>query len=115
MAICQLSEREASNLEIHGIAPSCLHHCHIPFRKAEQAVADQGGRWIGSNPKKFVRFSPRVWRPVNSVLQLVEGVIQGRKGHFSCPAGARGARGRNTSVYATNLDPRSLNLLHGTT
>lgn len=103
MAICLLSEREADNLERHSLPPSCKNHRHLPYHKADQLAKDQAARWTGGNPSRLVLLPPRVWRPVNCVLQLVEGVIQGRKGHFGCPAPARGGHDRNTSVRATNI------------
>lgn len=113
--ICVLSPLEAKRLVETDRSPCCLDHDHLSDTKAHRLIGDQGAEWVGRSERRITIHPPRVWRPVNSVLQLVEGVIQGRKGHFNCPAGARGARGRNTSVYATNLEPRPLNLLHGTT
>lgn len=100
--LCALSEREAFALEVHGRPPSCKNHRHLSYSKAKRLAEEQGARWTGSNPDRLVILPPRVWRPVNWVMQLVDGVIQGRKGHFNCPAAPRGARGRNTSVLATN-------------
>ena len=109
MAICLLSEREAANLERHSLPPSCQNHRHLPYHKAEQLERDQSARWTSTFPSRLVLLPPRVWRPIKSTLQLVEGVIQGRKGHFGCPTPASGARGRNTSVWAMNNPQRQRN------
>jgi hypothetical protein len=91
--VCLLTPRQAHQLEVHGLEPSCRQHRHISKAQAEALIADAvttlndagkwtrlcAARWLGAGKRRLVFMRAREWRRTPSgdnqvrVLQLVPG------------------------------------------
>ncbi len=117
--ICLLADWEIHAYERDGTIPACeTNHRHLPPSKAERLVVDQGADWISLgaidllvgrqshgpiyDKRRLRLFRHKVWKSCRGTLQMVDGVIQGRNGHFSCSVPAHGAHGRLLIVHNVN-------------
>ncbi|HZR31073.1 MAG TPA: hypothetical protein VFA76_04360 [Terriglobales bacterium] len=78
-----------------------LRAFRIDDRSVQLYPPDEHSGWV---PRVINR--PRHWQPIRGVLQFVEGDIEGRKGKFSYPIPACGARTRPVNVWEINGRPR---------
>jgi hypothetical protein len=88
------------------------NHRHIGIEEARRIVGNDDGTgqgvWIGSGCRMLLLQKPKKWRVVRGVMQLVNGVVEGRRGHFSNPIPARGAKDMTAKMHvsAINHDPK---------
>lgn len=111
--ICQLTPSQARDVELRGILPDCRNvdsksskagnHCHLDAKEADRMVGENDGtgeaRWVGG----FRMIAMNVkggWNTVRMSKQLTDYPTMLPPGHYAIEAS--GARGRRTSVYATN-------------
>lgn len=106
MKICVLSVSEFRAMQKNVFhRPPCTGHIHIEPKIADQLLLAEGGEWIkGHEGRRLFAYPSVVWKKVAMSMQLVRGVIQGRKGTFRYPVLAAVDHGRLQNVRAINAE-----------
>ena len=110
--IGMLTQLQASNLELRGIIPEPrfvdfwnIRDVLLLMEGSHPQMKGIEARWVAPEShscKYAVMLVAKKWQSTGGVMQLVDGVVQGRKGHFKVKAPASGAHGRDTQVRQTN-------------
>jgi hypothetical protein len=125
MDVCHLTRREARKFERCGRMPFHSIHRHVSFEEARAMVGkheghgDSTARWVGSAFRMIVDLPLKRPKAVGGVMQLVDGVVPGRRGKkFKCMRKgsgvavygipACGAHERRLRVSEVNSAPREL-------